>query len=185
MEIWKDVVGYEGMYQVSNLGRVKSLEREIVDCNGKVRRFKSKILLNNVNKKRNNYCSVILSNSGVNSRFFIHRLVATAFISNVHDKPQVNHIDGNPLNNKVYNLEWCTSSENLTHRYRVLGSTPVRPSMKMVSVHDIDGILIDVYDSIREAARQTNSDSSSIVKVCKGKYKYHNGLIFKYLNCGS
>lgn len=107
MEVWKDIRGYEGIYQISNLGRIKSLHR---DCrNGRI-----------LNPAKNNsgYLRVALSNNGKIRYDSIHRLVAEAFISNPKKLPEVNHIDGNKLNNSVENLEWVTKGENQIHAYK-------------------------------------------------------------------
>jgi hypothetical protein len=101
-EIWKDIEGYEGLYQVSNLGRIKSLNFK--------RSGKEGILKSN---PEGGYCAVTLSHKrrGV---FYIHRLVATAFIPNPENKPEVNHINHNKRDNRASNLEWVTQSENCT-----------------------------------------------------------------------
>lgn len=112
-EIWKDIEGYEGLYQVSNLGKVKSLERK--DRYG--RTFKEKIKQLQVDK--DGYLRTSLWKEKNGSLKQVHRLVAVAFIPNEENKPIVNHIDGNKQNNNVKNLEWCTNSENDLHAYRL------------------------------------------------------------------
>jgi UDP-N-acetylglucosamine 2-epimerase (non-hydrolysing) len=112
-EVWKDVVGYEGMYEVSNMGRVRSKNR--IDSAGCYRRGD----LMNVNKSSNRYAHIYLSKSGVRTDNTVHRLVAEAFVPNIHDKPFVNHKDGNGLNNDAKNLEWVTASENTKHAYEI------------------------------------------------------------------
>lgn len=115
-EIWKDIKGYEGLYQVSNLGRVKSTEREIL-CSNQYVKFKRtypEIVLSAYSLEHN-YKQVTISKNGVNKGFLVHRLVAEAFIPNPGNKPEVNHIDGDPSNNSADNLEWVTRSENMTH----------------------------------------------------------------------
>lgn len=109
-EKWKDVVGYEDLYQVSNRGQVKR--------NNKILRF---------NQNRNKYLAVSLSKHGVVKTFRIHRLVALAFIERKDSKKNVvNHLDGNRTNNRVENLRWSTISENHLHAYQVLGKKPTR-----------------------------------------------------------
>lgn len=108
-EIWRDIAGYEGFYQVSNFGRVKSFK------SGQERILKPTF--------RNGYLRIKLCNAGKYSHINIHRIVAQSFIPNINNKPQVNHIDGCKLNDHVSNLEWCTNSENRQHSYK-LGLNP-------------------------------------------------------------
>lgn len=113
MEIWKDIKDYEGYYMVSNLGRVKSLDRVATTKRGVVKNTKGKIL--NLTLKNNGYLSVMFSLKDKRKRFHVHRLVAYAFIENIHSKPFVNHINGIKTDNSVINLEWCTHKENAQH----------------------------------------------------------------------
>ena len=108
-EIWKDIKGYEGLYQVSNLGRVRSIDRR--DRLG--RHFKGRVL--SQCKQRGNYLYVQLQKNGKSKPSKIHRLVAQAFIPNPENKATVNHKYCNKGNNVVENLEWCTNLENITH----------------------------------------------------------------------
>lgn len=116
-EIWKDVQGYEGLYQVSSLGRVKSLKR-YVRCprNGEnAKRIVPEIILKSA--IRNNYLCIELFINGIGTMFSIHRLVAIAFIPNPENKPEVNHLFGNKLDNRASMLEWATKSENQKHAF--------------------------------------------------------------------
>lgn len=115
LEIWKDIPEYIGYYQISNLGRIRSLDRIInnssIRNNGKLF-IKGKIL------KASNVCGylrLVLSKNNKSKGFYVHRLVAISFINNKHNKKEVNHIDGNKKNNNYLNLEWCTSLENTIH----------------------------------------------------------------------
>lgn len=112
-EVWKDVVGYEGLYQVSNFGNVKSLDRIVNKPNGVSYLRKGKICTQS--KSNLGYMTVgfTVNNKKVNK--YVHRLVAEAFITNMNDYPQVNHIDCDKTNNRMYNLEWCTNSQNHIH----------------------------------------------------------------------
>ena len=113
IEEWKDIQGYEGLYQVSNLGNVKNLER-IVKCKlQKTKTIKEHLLKKSVNKFGYEY--VCLSNDSITRKIKVHRLVAQAFIPNPLNKPQVNHINGIKTDNKVENLEWCNNQENMAH----------------------------------------------------------------------
>ena len=115
-EIWKDIEGYEGLYQVSNLGRVKSLNRDH-QANSRWGKTMKRVIKEKLLKedKTGRYLRVSLSKNGIKQRFSINRLVAQAFIPNIKNKPQVNHKDGNRDNNQVENLEWCTAKENMQH----------------------------------------------------------------------
>lgn len=115
-EIWKDVKEYEGIYQVSNLGRVKALERTWYSGrNGCTKKTKPEHIMKYRLAKNTGYCLLKLVKNGVEKHVFVHRLVAETFISNPNNLPEVNHIDGNKENNCVDNLEWCTEKENISH----------------------------------------------------------------------
>ena len=111
-EIWKDIKGYEGKYQVSNLGRVKSLQR----WSGTKYYDREKILSSCINK-HNGYAYVYLMKNNKAKNVRVHRLVAEAFIDNPNNFPEVNHIDCNRANNNVNNLEWCTRSYNIKYSF--------------------------------------------------------------------
>lgn len=114
-EIWKDVVGYEGLYEISSFGNIRSVERIIKDSIGRNRIFKSANL--KVRKNKYGYMDILLLKDGKQTQFLIHRLVASVFIENKENKPQVNHIDCVKSNNKVDNLEWNTRKENIKHSF--------------------------------------------------------------------
>lgn len=166
-EIWKPVIGYEGLYEVSNLGRVKSLPRKTV--------VKSHII--KVEISWNGRPRVHLSKNGKAKHETLYRLIAMAFIPNPENKPEVNHIDGNPLNNNVSNLEWATKSENCWHRNNVLG---VRTGFSK----DADKPVICVesgikYTSIIKAAKDTGAYRQNIAKCIQGKRETAGGYHWK------
>ena len=110
---WKEIKGYEGSYEVSNLGEVRSMDRNIKYSNGTIVPYKGKLKKQSIDKYGYAYVGLYLNQN--HKQGMIHRLVANAFIDNIDNKPQINHIDGNKLNNHVDNLEWVTAQENLTH----------------------------------------------------------------------
>jgi len=127
MEEWKDVIDYEGLYEVSNEGNVKSVDRVVYQVMNGVRKsfnYKSKILTQELTSR--NYLRVTLSKSNTQKRHSVHRLVATAFLENHENLEQVNHKDGVTTNNKIENIEWCTQSENQKHAFRTGLQMPVK-----------------------------------------------------------
>lgn len=168
MEVWRDIKGFEGRYQVSNLGRVKSLARRMV--------VKDRILKPFGNNK--GYKCVHLWNIQ-HKEPLVHRLVAEAFINNPDNKKEVNHIDGNPLNNKVENLEWVSHKENMLHSHRVLHQRTVKGMVinnKPVKCLDTG----EVFVSASEAARQKGCSQSNITKVVLGERYKAGGLRWAY-----
>ena len=167
-EVWRDIVGYEGLYQVSNLGRVKSLPKY---------HYKYEKILSLTVNKRDGRISVMLSKSPTErKRFSVHRLVAIAFLDNPHNYPEINHRDENPQNNRVNNLEWCTRKYNMSY-----GSTPKRlnlKNMKPVEYYE-DGHVVR-FNSIR-GAKKYGFDGSGILRSIKYGIKY-KGKEWKYAN---
>lgn len=118
-EVWKDVVGFEGYYQVSNYGRVKSADRVVKDSKGRKKPIKGAMIVGSSNSRKgvNDYQFIQLRKNGEMIRKYVHRLVAEAFLPNPFNYPQVNHIDGDKTNNQVDNLEFCSQSANIQHAY--------------------------------------------------------------------
>lgn len=193
-EIWKDIKGYERLYQVSNLGRIKSLERKVISYNrGRTyeRTYPEKILKQA--KDKDGYVQVNLSKNGKGRTRKVHRLVAQAFISNFEEKPEVNHINGIRDDDRVDNLEWCTSSENNIHAYKVLKRGYKLPNKeqrkkyldkvsKEIIQYEIKIVEKARYKSIREAERQTGILHTLISKCCNKKQETAGGYIWKFTN---
>lgn len=202
-EIWEDIEGYEGLYQVSNLGRVRSLDRKIYqDKDGSTysRLIKGKVLKYNYDKQ--GYTLVHLCSDGKRSCKKVHRLVAKSFIKNGYGKEYINHKDGNKKNNSVNNLEWVTPSENNIHAYKIGLSKPTRPMLgrkkekhptyglrgklnhksKKVLQYDKNNNFIKEWECLADIERKLKIKESLISLCCRG-IKYHKtagGYIWKY-----
>lgn len=175
-EIWKDVVGYEGLYQVSNLGRVKGLDRKASIGNNNFRSVKGGLLKIRKGEKTN-YPFVALTKNHKASLIRVHRIVAEAFIPNPNNYPQVNHKDGDKTNNCVCNLEWVTCSQNTKHAYDNRLNKKARPVECLK-----DGVVIKTYKSALEAERLDGFQSQNIAHCCNHKYghKKHKGYEWRY-----
>lgn len=163
-EEWRDIKGFENHYQVSNLGRVKSLER-IVKYKGynnlvnKVieyqKTFKQKILKQEIVR---GYLKIQLSNHSKYTKFQVHRLVALTFIGNPNNYPQVNHIDGDTKNNNIKNLEFCTAKQNVNHAIKMGLSN----HNKAVNKYNINGKYLDTYESIKDVFERHNKGNRNV-----------------------
>lgn len=181
MEEWKDIKGYEGLYQVSNLGRVKSLNRTSTHSKGYIAHYKEKILKQSF--ERNGYARVGLSKYGKTKLYYIHVLVAEAFINNPDNLPEVNHIDEDKTNNCVDNLEWCNHKYNSIHGTRANRISKAMTNNKKVSKQVLCIETGVIYSSVHEAGRQMNLDFSEIATVCRGyrNRKTAGGYHWKYV----
>lgn len=169
IEIWKPIKGFEGLYEISNLGRVKTLPRAKV---------KGGILKPSTNVW--GYLNCILWKNGIHKSFPVHRLVADAFIPNPEGKPIINHIDCNRKNNCVENLEWCSQKENIRHSVNLGHYENVGATRKAVNQFDLEGNFLEVYKSISEAARKSGVYVQNISKCCQGKLKTAGGYVWQY-----
>ena len=171
-EIWLPIEGYENLYEVSNLGRVRSLERTVIKKNGSKRKVPGKILKPATNN--NGYLMIRLCKNGICRAFLIHRLVSTAFLPTSDKKFQVNHLDEDKTNNTVENLEWCTAKENSNY-----GTRTKRISEKhQKSVLCVE--LNQIFPSIIEAAEQLSLNVGNLGSVLKGRRKTAGGYHWEY-----
>lgn len=168
MEIWKDIEGYEGLYQVSNLGRVKSLNY--------LRTGKEKIL--SQSKNPNGYLKVNLYKNGKKGNWYVHRLVAEAFIPNPQNFPEVNHKSENKEMNTVDDLEWTTHSLNVKYGTGMKRAHRFKRSFKSKPVICLEtGV---EYPSTLSASKYTGVVQSNISECCSGKHKTAGGFHWKY-----
>ena len=172
IEIWKDIKDYENLYQGSNLGRARSLDRWVSSKNGSIRCCKGRILKLSTNK--DGYLYVCLWKNGKVKNFLVHRLVAEAFLPNPDNLPQVNHKDENPQNNNVDNLEWCSAQYNTNY-----GTRNERCS-KPILQYTLDGVFVREWESAMQAEREGGFNSGNIAACCKGKRKTHKDSIWRY-----
>lgn len=174
-EVWKDVQGYEGLYQVSNQGRVKSLDR-MEKWKGSVRRRKGRLMATREDK--DGYFVVGLRNGMGQITKRVHRLVAEAFLPNPNSLPEVNHKDENKGNNHVDNLEWCNNKYNIHYGTGIERRS--KQKRKKVIQYDLDNKKINEFDSITEAANTIDKGTSRISACCKGIRKTAYGYIWRY-----
>jgi len=177
IEKWKNIDGYEGVYKVSDLGRVIRVKK----CKG----TPGDNILSPM--KNESGLFVTLRNQGNDIRKTIHRLVGEAFIPNLDNKPQINHKDGNRWNNARSNLEWSTQSENMIHSHNELERDFTaygenHSNSSSVSQYNKNNELIDVYGSVNEAGRQLKISFSNIAKCARGERNTAGGFIWKYEN---
>lgn len=170
-EEWRPVVGYEGLYEVSNFGRIVACEK--IDKSGILR--KRKILKP---CKRKGYCIIGLGTVGNRKTRSVHRLVAEAFIPNPQNFPQVNHKDENKSNNNIDNLEWCTNDYNIHY-----GSGIIRKSHGVVQLSKSHEI-INKYNSILEASKKTGIAKTSIYNAAHGRQNSAGGFLWMYISVG-
>ena len=183
-EIWRDIEGYEGLYQVSNIGRVRSLN---YNKTGEVKIMKTC-------KNKHGYLMARLSKNGKTKSCTVHRLVAKAFIPNPENKPHIDHMNTNKTDNRVCNLRWVTQKENMNNpltrekldgeKHYMFGKHRTEETRKKIGEAKCKKVICletrEIFDSIKEASITMNIDHSSISAVCKGKRKTCGGFHWKY-----
>lgn len=190
IEEWKNIIGYEGLYQISSLGNIKALTREIHTTRNDYTyiRIIPEHMMSLVSTD-DGYLRVTLTKEGKRKSYLVHRLVAEHFIPKVEGKSHINHLDENKTNNKVSNLEWCTIWENSIYgnRCKKIGDksskTPHTWLYKSVLQYSLDGTFIREFKSIKQAANAVGAKSTSgIQSCCAGRLKSSMGFIWKYIN---
>lgn len=173
-EIWKDIEGYEGLYQVSNFGRVKSLNYRYTEKEGILKPIKNK----------DGYLYVGLWKNRKGKKFRVHKLVASVFIPNDNpiEKTEINHKDENPSNNHFNNLEWVTPKENCNYgtRNKRLSKKLKGKGIKPILQYTLDGEFIKEWESIKQASEELYITHSNIGRCCRGEQKKCGGFLWKY-----
>lgn len=175
MEVWKDVIGYEGLYQISDCGCVRSIKRT-VNHNYRPRTINGQTLKFHFDK--NGYPVVCLSKNGVQNFKKVHRLVAEAFIQNPLNLPFVNHRDERKTNCTASNLEWCTSQYNNTYGKRI--EKAKLSQQKRVLQYTKDHVFVKEWASLTEASRALRIHNGSISECCRGKRTTAGSYVWKY-----
>ena len=182
MENWKNIKGYEGLYQVSDCGRIKSLERDVYYPNGTIHHLKEKILAPFLDK--DGYQIVSLHKNRKMKTMKVHRLVAMAFLPNPENKSQINHKNEIKANNVVDNLEWCEASYNINYGTRTARAVQNRRSYKLGNNPSAKPVfcveLNKKFDCAKSAQEELGIDRMSIGKVCRGKRKTAGGFHWRY-----
>ena len=184
IEIWKDIEGYEGFYQISDLGRVRSLERDVFSPNGIVmRHIEEKILVPALNGR--GYLFVVLHKNGKKKNIKVHRLVAEAFIPNPENKSQINHKNEVKTDNFVDNLEWCDAQYNINFGTRIERQKQTfKDNCKSGKIKRVKKVfcveLNKTFDYAKSAEEELGVCWKSIGKVCRGKLKTAGGFHWRY-----
>jgi len=171
-EIWKPIKGYEGLYEVSNMGRVKSLARMVKHPAGGLLFKKEKIL--SFGRLNNFYPGVALCKNGIPKSTKVHKLVTEAFIGDIPPGFEVNHKNGIKTDSNADNLEIVLPKKNINHAYET-GLNPRR--RKIIRINDGK-----IFNSMTDAAKEINGNVSNIHKACNGQLKTHKGFSFAYYN---
>lgn len=175
-EIWKDIPNYEGLYQASNLGRVKSLERFRKGKNGSLVPVKEKILKSSM--LNSGYYQVGLTKQSILKFYLVHRLVWEAFNGSISEEYEINHINEKKFDNRLENLNLMTHRENVNYGTGIERSTKKRANG--VLQFTLEDILIKEYPSTKQVERELGFGQGNIVNCCKGRYKQAYGFKWKY-----
>lgn len=180
-EIWKDVVGFEDYYQVSNLGNVRSKDREVNTWHGVILK-RGRILKQSIGK--NGYYSVCFQVQNKKKSYSVHRMVAQAFIPNLDNMPYINHKDENKLNNNIENLEWCTAKYIINYgtckERRNQTKRETSNLFKVTMQYNLDGTFVKEWKSTKEIERELGFSNQGVSACCRGIRKSFNGFIWKY-----
>ena len=175
-EVWQDIKGFEGYYQVSNMGRAKSLERTVENGRGYYKTVPEKIL--KVYDNGRGYLFVQLCKDGKVKNCFVHRLVADAFCENPSGYKEINHINEDKSDNRAENLEWCDRAYNIKYGTRNQRMAEKR-GKAVISINKISGLILE-FPSISEASKQTGISLGGICECCTGKRKSVKGYVWFY-----
>jgi len=181
-EIWIPVAGYEGVYEVSNYGRIRSVNHFTQTKCGSAKMSPGRILSQN---RASDYCTVTLCKDGIRNTRAVHRIVATAFIDNPNGLPCVNHKDENKRNNASSNLEWCDRSYNVNYGTALERAKPKMAYAKKKPVAQyLHGELIATYKSLNDASSISGVDAGHIGHCCNGKRKTAGGYQWAFIEGG-
>lgn len=177
-EIWKDIKDYEDSYQCSNYGNIRTVDRYVTEKTGKQQFRKGQII--KVKQNKNGYLQFGLNKDGKRKMAYVHIIVAQTFITNSDNLPVVNHIDGNKLNNRVDNLEWCSYSKNNKHSYDELNRSIVKDGGSPKAVYIIDTINKSLlwYESISETTKHIELSHTQINRYIHSNKKWKGRYIF-------
>ena len=179
-EIWKPIKGYDGLYEVSNLGRVRSLARTCKGRGNGRKPIRERILCSDV--ANNGYIRVRLSMDRHTKNRLVHRLVAEAFIPNPDNLPQVNHKNEVKTDNRAENLEWCTAKYNTNYGECIIKNKKNQPHKRCVCQYDKDWVLLAEFQSIHEAGKLSGIRWQDISACCCGRQNTAKGYIWRYKN---
>lgn len=180
-EIWKDIPGYEGLYQASNFGRIKRLKGVVAIKNSHLKQRTVPERICTLFPQPNDYLAVCISKEGIKIRALVHRLVAMAFIPNPDNLPQVNHKDEDKTNNHIDNLEWASAKQNINFGTRT--QRMIISQGKKINCYSKERKLVGVFDAISIAISKLslpNRATPNITKCCKGQIKSAYGYVWEY-----